>query len=300
MYFIMTIDVESHSIALNRDDPSIVNQIHKEGLPPLLDLLSKYNICATFYFTGKFAEDSPESVEVVKANGHEIGCHGYDHSLESAFDILSYEEQKNELKKAKNAIEPVAGRVTSFRAPSLRINGNTVKALEDSGFNTDSSIASQRFDGPFTFGSKKKLKWLFAPRRPYILSYKSPIKEGSSGILEIPLSAFILPFIGTTMRISPLITRKLLSKFLYLESSKTGKPIVFLFHPNECLNYNEVITTRRSSKTFEYIFADLIRQKLKLENLGPGALKLLKGILTDAKDHGFDFLSIKEYRKLWH
>jgi hypothetical protein len=39
MYFIMTIDVESHSIALNRDDPSTVRQVHNEGLPPLLDLL---------------------------------------------------------------------------------------------------------------------------------------------------------------------------------------------------------------------------------------------------------------------
>ncbi len=184
MHFIMTVDVESHSIALNREDPAIVKQVHKEGLPPLLDLLSRYDVCATFYFTGKFVEESPESVEVVKEYGHEIGCHGYDHSPSRAFDLLSYEEQKHELKKAKNAIEPIAGKVTSFRAPALRINEHTVKALGDSGFNTDSSIASQRFDGPFTFGSKRKLKWLFAPRKPYILSYESLIKEGRSGVVK--------------------------------------------------------------------------------------------------------------------
>jgi len=64
-------------------------------------------------------------------------------------------------------IESIAGKIESFRAPVLRLNGDTVKALEENGFTSDSSICSQRFDGPFTFGSKKKLKWLFAPRKPY-------------------------------------------------------------------------------------------------------------------------------------
>jgi peptidoglycan/xylan/chitin deacetylase (PgdA/CDA1 family) len=94
----------------------------------------------------------------VKGNGHEIGCHGYDHSPEKAFDLLSYEEQVNELKKGKKAIGEVAGGIESFRAPMLRINEATVRALEETGFRSDSSIASQRFDGPLTFGSKKKLK----------------------------------------------------------------------------------------------------------------------------------------------
>jgi len=44
MHFIMTIDVESHSIALNREDPATVKQVHDEGLPLLLDLLSKYDV----------------------------------------------------------------------------------------------------------------------------------------------------------------------------------------------------------------------------------------------------------------
>ena len=46
-----------------------------------------------------------------------------------AFDLLGYEEQVIELEKAKSVIEPVAGRITSFRAPALRINENTVRAL---------------------------------------------------------------------------------------------------------------------------------------------------------------------------
>ena len=52
----------------------------------------------------------------------------------------------------------------------LRINEDTVRALEEAGFKTDSSVSSQRFDGPFTFGAKRKLKWLYAPGKPYMIS----------------------------------------------------------------------------------------------------------------------------------
>ena len=295
MYFLMTIDVEAFSIPLNREDPSVIRQVHEEGLPLLLDLFSKYDVEATFYFTGTFAEQSPESIELVKAHGHEIGCHGYDHSPGRAFDVLSYEEQVNDLKKAKQIIEEVAGKIVSFRAPALRINEDTVKALEDTGFETDSSICSQRFDGPFTFGSKRKLKWLFAPRKPYRLSYDSTIKVGESKVLEVPISAIFIPFIGTTMRITPTVV-KLIQKILFAESKKTGKPVVFLFHPNECLSFNGIIQkTRRSGNAIQYLFADLLRQKLKLRNLGPKSLRLLEDVLSKAKSEDFDFVSVKSY-----
>jgi peptidoglycan/xylan/chitin deacetylase (PgdA/CDA1 family) len=295
----MTNDVEHHSISLNREDFNIPEKVYNVGLPRLLDLLSKYDLSSTFYFTGMFAEQSPESMELIKDYGHEIGCHGYNHSPDHAFDILSLEEQVADLKRAKSVIEPVAGKITSFRAPALRINNNTIYALEKTGFSTDSSVASQRFDGPMTFGSKKKLKWLTAPRKPYYLSYDSPMKQGNSGLLEIPISAALFPFIGTTMRVSPMIT-KIIRKTLFYEASKTGKPVVFLFHPNECLDIGtDVTTTRRASGTFEYIFADVIRHKLKLNNLGKASLRLLDEVLNNAKAYGFEFVSAREYEKIF-
>jgi len=299
MHFMMTIDVECFSIPLNRCDNDTGREVYEAGLPRLLGLLARHDVQGTFYFTGKMVEMFPEAIELVMGYGHEIGCHGYDHSPEKAFDLLSYDEQLKELRKAKTVIEGVAGRIESFRAPMLRINEDTVRALEEAGFKTDSSVASQRFDGPLTFGAKRKLKWLYAPRKPYMISYDSIVKSGSSNILEIPISAAIFPFIGTTMRISPCIT-KILQKYLYHESKKTGKPVVFLFHPNECLNIgNEIVTTRRTSNPVEYLFADVIRHKLKLKNLGQASLKLLDEVITSAKEFGFEFVSAREYRKLY-
>ena len=76
MYFLMTNDVEEHSIALNRLDDETAWRVYREGLPKLLDLYSKYDVEGTFYFTGTFAEKIPEAIELVMDYGHEIGCHG--------------------------------------------------------------------------------------------------------------------------------------------------------------------------------------------------------------------------------
>ena len=299
MHFLMTNDVESFSIPLNRYDAETAKEVYNVGLPRLLDLYARHDIKCTFYFTGTMCELVPDSVDLVKAYGHEIGCHSYSHAQDKALDVLSYEEQLNEIKKAKNLIESIAGRIESFRAPALRLNEDTVKALEETGFTSDSSICPQRFDGPFTFGSKRKLKWLFAPRKPYFLSYESITRKGTSKILEIPISALLFSFSGTVMRRSPLIT-KMLQKYLFIEAKRNDKPVVFLFHPNECLDFEgEAVPTRRSANFFEHLFADVIRQKLKLKNLGMNSLKLLDGILASASEYGFEFVTASEYTKMY-
>lgn len=299
MYFLMTNDVESFSIPLNRFDTETAEKVYKQGLPRLLDLYARHDIKCTFYFTGTMCELVPDSVDLVKAHGHEIGCHSYSHAEDKALDVLSYAEQLTELKKAKKVIESLAGKIESFRAPALRLNCDTVNALEETGFTSDSSIYPQRFDGPFTFGSKRKLRWLVAPRKTYFLSYESITRKGSSNILEIPISAFLFSFTGTVMRIRPSIT-KLLRNYLFFEAKRTEKPVVFLFHPNECLDFSgKAVPTRRATNFFEHLFADVIRQKRKLKNMGMNSLNLLDGILASASEYGFEFVSASEYTKMY-
>lgn len=298
MYFLMTNDVESFSIPLNKLDNSTAKELYKVGLPRLLDVYAKHDIKCTFYFTGEIIESVPETLELVVDHGHDIGCHGFSHSHKKTFDTMNLDEQIAELTKAKNTIEKIAGRIYDFRAPALRTNEYTIKALERTGFNTDSSIASQRFDGPFTFGSKKKLKWMYAPRYPYYPSYDSIFIKGESNILEIPISAMAFSYIGTTMRVSPIIL-KILEKILFVESIKYGKPIVFLFHPNECLDAKPGTTfSRRANNVVEYLFADVIRHNLKIHNLGARAVRLLDDVIKRSKKKGFEFKTVQEYRKL--
>ena len=297
MYFILTTDVELTSIPLNKPVPEMAEKVLKIGLPRILDLYSKYDVKGTFFFTGKIVEIEPKVVHIVEERGHEIACHGYTHYSTEGFDTMPYVRQVEYLRKAKRIIEKEAGNIVSFRSPELRIGKDTVKALEETGFEIDCSIASQRFDGPMSYGSYNKLKWLLAPRRPYYLSYNSPFKPGNSNIFEIPLSALVLPYIGSFMRISPKLFR-MLENALFKEGKNADKPLVFLFHPNECI-CGEAKERNLFSKGLAGKLRDEIRQDLKLRNLGIPAVRILENTLKRAKEEGFEFVSVKEFRDIW-
>jgi len=291
MNFIMTNDVECHSFETNSLDESIPKRVEKEAMPELLALYRKYSVKATFFFTAQFARLSPKTVLMVKKEGHEIACHGYNHR--DYYDVMNYKEQFKILEKSKKIIEDISEtEVVSFRAPALRINKYTVRALENTGFKYDSSVASQRFDGPFTSGAFKKLGWILAPRKPYYLSYTNPFKKGQSSILELPISALIWPFIGTHMRLNPFITKQI-QKLLMKESKITRKPLVFLFHPNECLEFKKKSTIRRGNW-----FCDNIRHGLKMKNLGKNSLKLLELVIKMAKKNNFNFFTVNAYKSV--
>lgn len=297
MYFLLTNDVECYSFRTNTYDPKVAEELYITGVPRLLDLYNKHDIECTFYVTGKVAELKPEILDLIKEKGHEIGCHGYEHTNEKALDTLSYEKQLEEIRDGKRLVEKTAGKISSFRAPALRINNHTIRVLEELGFKTDSSVASQRFDGPLSFGSMNKLGWLTATRQPYRPSRDNPFRAGNSELLEVPVSALILPYIGTTMRISKTVTR-ILGALLTYESMLSEKPITFIIHPNETIDVTGVVETqKRGGNLIEKVFADKLRHKLKVKNLGLKTVNLLDELISSAKKKGFEFTTVEQYSK---
>jgi peptidoglycan-N-acetylglucosamine deacetylase len=289
MNFIMTNDVECYSFQTNSYDYKNVHErIYNEALPKLLKLFEKYNVKSTFFFTGKFARLCPEAVKLVNDEGHEVGCHGYRHEDKYNFDKLSFNDQVKYLNKSKKIIEGIIDKkIISFRAPALRINNHLPRSLKKTGFKIDSSIASQRFDGPMTSGALKKLKWMVSPRKPYHMSRKNPYKKGTSKIFEVPISAFLWSYVGTYLRLSPSITN-IIQKLLVFESKFTKKPLVFLFHPNECLDFVKKKTVKRGN-----FLTDEIRHKIKMRNLGTKSLVHLEKIFNSLKNT--KFITMREY-----
>ena len=229
--------------------------------------------------------------------GHEVASHGLSHKKEDGFDILSNKEQIEHLKISKNILEDISGqKVVSFRAPALRVKNDITKSLEQTGYLYDSSVASQRFDAFLSFGALKKLNWLLSPRLPYRASKNNIFSRGNSGIIEIPISALILPYIGTTMRILPNLT-KLQRRILAFESKLTSKPINFDIHPNEFIDESsERRDVEIRSKNFlSGVFQDRFRSWLKLKNLGKDGFKLYRDQLQFFKENNFKFSTIKEY-----
>ena len=287
----MTCDVEEHSIEKNTLDDNIIDMVHNQGLPRLLKLFDKHELKCTFFFTGYYAEKCPESLIFVKDKGHEIGCHSFSHDPVLALDRLTFSEQYKEITKAKKTIEKIVGKIDSFRAPALRINKYTFEALILAGFNFDSSICPRRFDGPFSSGFTEKLKWISA--REGIQRIKSKLIPQKS-IVEVPISANIIPYIGTLSRISPELM-DILRPSVFKRSKKLGLPVVFDTHPNECVDItNEPFTTRRSKNIISYFFSDLLRHRLKLKNLGKNAIPLLDKEIIEAKKNGFQFKTVNQ------
>jgi len=296
-YFFISNDVETTSLWNHRLSDITGEKVWKEGMPILLELYQRYNIKSTFFFTGYIARLYPDIVKMILPHGHEVGCHGLVHNSDKAFDLLSLDEQINHLREAKKILEDISGNeIISFRAPAIRVNGDTPLALKETGFKIDSSIASQRMDFMFSFGTKHKLKWLISPRKPYFTSIKDLARKGESDILEMPVNSFGLPYVGTFMRISPGFTR-LLRFFLNVENKLRNTPVSFIIHPNELIK--EEISgekiQRRSKNYMKYLLADKLRYKLKLKNLGDKAISLLEQQLLYFSERDYTSITFKEY-----
>jgi peptidoglycan/xylan/chitin deacetylase (PgdA/CDA1 family) len=103
-----------------------------ESLNPLLCLLDKHEIKATFFVLGLVAEKYPQLIEDLYKNGHEIAVHAYSHNTLHKLGPVEFE---NEMKKSMNLLakyNPIG-----FRAPSFSIDNDTKWAfniLEKYGF----------------------------------------------------------------------------------------------------------------------------------------------------------------------
>lgn len=299
-YCLFTNDVETTSIWLNtlRDETGF--KVFKYGMHALLDVYEKYNIRSTFYFTGYIAKLIPDIVKMVLKNGHEVASHGKSHLKENGFDVMPFEKQKRHLIETKRFIEDISGQeIISFRAPALRVNKYTAPALIEAGYKIDSSIASQRFDFFLSFGGLNKLKWLYAPRLPYLTDPNSLFKKGKGPLVEVPLSALFFPYVGTTMRIFPWLT-SIQRRGIHFETKYfNGKPVVFDIHPNEFIDESDEprIIEKRSQNKVAYFLQDWLRSQLKVKNLGPKAIPLYEREIEFYKKRGYEFLTVKDYCK---
>lgn len=101
--------IKADGIALTFDDgPS------SEFTEPLLDLLKKYNVKATFFVVGSHALGKPETIKRMNLEGHSIGIHHYDH-ISNWF--ISPFQLKKQLKKTDRIIQEYTNENVLFYRP---------------------------------------------------------------------------------------------------------------------------------------------------------------------------------------
>lgn len=118
----------SKVVALTFDDGADGKNITK-----ILQILTTNKIKATFFITGKAAENHPQLIKTIVSQGHEIGNHSYSHP---DFTKMTANQIKTELDKADIAIKKATGKSTKpyFRAPFGSVNTATLLAVGNLGY----------------------------------------------------------------------------------------------------------------------------------------------------------------------
>lgn len=105
-----------------------------ELIPPMLDIFEKYNVKITFFVTGRWAKNNPETLRTIYDKGHEVGNHGYGHRMHSKIGI---EGNRSEIETTHNIVKEILGiDMKYFAPPSGDYNEDTLKVATEMGYKT--------------------------------------------------------------------------------------------------------------------------------------------------------------------
>ncbi len=143
----LTIDVEDYYMVSAFD--GIVPRADWERWPSrvehntdaLLDLFERCRAKATFFTLGWIGERYPALMRRIVEQGHELGCHGYEHIRVGRQTPAEF---RADISRARRILEDASGvQVEGYRAASFSIGSDTLWALAEiaaAGFRYSSSI----------------------------------------------------------------------------------------------------------------------------------------------------------------
>lgn len=104
----------------------------EKNVQPILDVLKKEEIKATFFLSSPWAESKPELVQKIKADGHEIGSHGRRHV---DLNHLGASELSSELDISKNVLEKITGqKISLLRPPNGAYDNDVISIANQKGY----------------------------------------------------------------------------------------------------------------------------------------------------------------------
>jgi polysaccharide deacetylase family protein (PEP-CTERM system associated) len=174
----VTVDLEDHRLhaGLPRRYPDIVHA--------LLERFAARAVTATFFVVGDVARDVPALVRAIAAAGHEIACHGDDHTPLPKRDRAGFEFG---IADVRRHLEDLAGRaVVGYRAPVFSLTPAVrwvPEVLQGLGFRYSSSVLP---------GANPLFGYPRAPAQAF---------RWPGGLLEIPVplgrfGPWRMPFLG--------------------------------------------------------------------------------------------------------
>jgi len=236
-----TVDLEDwyHGLTSTNRRPEMWSQCESrvvQNTGRLLGLLAEHNVKATFFVLGKVAEQYPDLIRSIAAQGHEIGVHGYAHRNIRRLDPPRFAA---ELEEALTLLQPLTPHpIIGHRAPYFSIDRSNLWALDvlaERGFVYDASVFPAR-NGLYGYPG--------APRCPYRVS------AGAHSLIEFPaatirLAGLTIPMAGG---FGARMTPGALLRWTIRRLNKEGVPAVTYVHPWEldtAQHYNQVTLRER-------------------------------------------------------
>jgi peptidoglycan/xylan/chitin deacetylase (PgdA/CDA1 family) len=113
----------------------------KEALGPLLDLLDRVGVRATFYIPGVTADRYPDAVRTLHRRGHEVASHSYDHR---SVLLMTPEQEEQDLVRGIEALEAITGeRPRTWRSASWEWSAQTLDLLLQHGVEVSANFHDQ-------------------------------------------------------------------------------------------------------------------------------------------------------------
>src|SRR3989454_4345119 len=146
-----------------------------EATRQVLDLLAARGRRGTFFVLASAVRSAPGLVRAIAAAGHEVACHGLEHTLLYAADPARVER---ELREARRLLEDELGApVLGFRAPSWSVTRDALWALDAiaaAGFRYDASLFPVR---TYLYGLRESPlgpSWITTPAGAVLLEVPAP------------------------------------------------------------------------------------------------------------------------------
>jgi polysaccharide deacetylase family protein (PEP-CTERM system associated) len=236
----------------------------------LLDLLAERRVRGTFFILGTVAEKHPHLVREITAAGHEVGTHGWSHTLVYR---MTPETFAVELKRSIEVLEELSGqRVVGHRAPFFSITRASLWALpilEQCGIRYDSSIFPVL---NYRYGIED------APRWPHRV-------ESAGSLIEFPITTWRvlgrnLPVAGGAyFRIMPYA----FTQMGFRAINRTGHSATFYIHPWELdAEHPRIPLPRRIAAThYANLKATIPRMRRLLSDFAFAPMRDVLGIRVD-------------------
>ncbi|MEI6113685.1 MAG: polysaccharide deacetylase [Burkholderiales bacterium] len=111
---------------------------NRQGVPRILELLTRTEVPATFFVPAVTALLYPDEQRRIVAEGHEIGIHGWIHERNS---VLHIEAERDLMLRSADTLESISGvRPVGMRTPSWDFSPNTLALVREMGLIYDSSL----------------------------------------------------------------------------------------------------------------------------------------------------------------